>query len=112
MHPEGIGKGRRDSITWSAERENTGVVRDSALAEDLEGPEGVARDGEVGRSIAQDALARGLLDEVEGKAEISPETLRPEAMNRAVRVAMRGDLMAVREDSADEPGIRLGDQAE
>jgi hypothetical protein len=93
-------------------RKDAGVVVKANLSEYVQGPERFASDGEKWCPVAENALARHILQDMKRANQLLAEHLRGLLVDRGVRVAVSPDLVAGRGDLPDKPWVLLGNLAQ
>ena len=88
------------------------VVAEAEAGEDVVGPRRVPRDREGGSAVAQRPLAGELLEEAGAALDVGAELVPALGRDTAMRIAVAGELVALRGDALHEIGVALGGHPE
>src|SRR3546814_2944508 len=75
-------------------------------------PRRASINGETRRTVANDRLSRGLLDQVPGYLQVLPKLLRREGEHAAVVISMAGDFMPCVCNPAEKRRVTLSHRSE
>ena len=98
-----------NAIAWSLDRKNARIVGIARFGQDVQSPERVADNREVGGPIAEDRFAGQLLEQIFRPPGIFEELLRGLAKDLFVGPGMGGHLVSLGVHLPDQVGKRLGE---
>src|SRR5581483_58147 len=102
----------RNAVTIMGDWINAGVVSETALSENIEGPERLASNGIAGSAVEQGRHSGGIADSLDGLNGVGAELLRREIVYQAMSEAMTSDLMAPCDNFSNQAGVSMGDPTE
>ncbi len=97
---------------FEAERTDTGVVCEAFLGQDIQRPEIILAERASRYTIPAHRSVRRALERVTGAAHVLTELLRGQIADRAVEVALAGDLMPTASDLGNHLGLMFADPSQ